>query len=74
MEGFARLMHTPLGYDPHNIVSVGVPLHKNAFPAWAARAAYFEQLRSERRGDSRRHHGSDLKQRNSAAQRIEPAI
>jgi predicted permease len=46
MEGFARLMHTPLGYDPHNIVSVGVPLHKNAFPAWAARAAYFEQLRA----------------------------
>jgi len=44
MEGFARLMHTPLGYDPHNIVSVGVPLHKNAFPTWAARAAYFEQL------------------------------
>ena len=46
MEGFARLMHTPLGYDPHNIVSVGIPLHKNALPAWAARAAYFEQLRA----------------------------
>lgn len=46
MEGFARLMHTPLGYDPHNIVSVGVPLHKNAFSVWAARAEYFEQLRA----------------------------
>jgi predicted permease len=46
MEGFARLMHTPLGYDPHNIVSVGVPLHKNTFTAWPARAAYFEQLRA----------------------------
>jgi predicted permease len=46
MKGFARLMHTPLGYDPHNVVSVGVPLHKNAFTTWAARAAYFEQLRA----------------------------
>ena len=46
MEGFARLMHTPLGYDPHNMMSVGVPLHENAFTTWAARAAYFEQLRA----------------------------
>ena len=47
MQGFARLMHTPLGYDPHNIVSVGVPLHRNTFTTWAARAAYFEQLRAK---------------------------
>src|ERR1700738_2063209 len=46
MEGFARLMHTPLGYAAHNSVSVGGRLHKNAFPAWAARAAYFERLRA----------------------------
>ncbi len=45
MESFVHLMHTPLGYDPHNIVSMGVPLHRNAFTTWAARAAYFEQLR-----------------------------
>jgi len=47
MEGFARLIHTPLGYDPHNTVSVGIPLHKNAFTTWAGRAAYFEQLRAK---------------------------
>ena len=23
MKGFLRLMHTPLGYDPHNVMSVG---------------------------------------------------
>ena len=30
MESFARLIHTPLGYDPHHVISVGIPLHKNA--------------------------------------------
>jgi predicted permease len=43
--GFLRLIHTPLGYDPHNIMSVGIPLHENSYVTWAARAAYFEQLR-----------------------------
>jgi predicted permease len=27
IEGFVRLMHTPLGYDPHNVMSVGIPMH-----------------------------------------------
>jgi len=47
MKGFAQLMHAPLGYEPHNIVSVGIPLHRNSFTTWAARAAYFEQLRAK---------------------------
>jgi predicted permease len=37
-------MHAPLGYDPHNIMSVGIPIHDGTYPEWAARAAYFEQL------------------------------
>jgi predicted permease len=44
MEGFLRLIHTPLGYDPHNVMSVGIPVHDGAYPAWEARKAYFEQL------------------------------
>lgn len=43
---FMRLMHANLGYDPHNVMSVGVPVHENTLPTWEARAAYFEQLRS----------------------------
>jgi predicted permease len=46
MEGFLRLIHTPLGYDPHNVMSVGIPVHDGAYPNWEARLAYFEQLRN----------------------------
>ena len=45
MEGFLRLMHTPLGYDPHNVISVGIPVHEGTYSTLAARQAYFEQLK-----------------------------
>jgi hypothetical protein len=32
MEGFLKLIHTPLGYDPHNVMSVGIPVHDGAYP------------------------------------------
>ncbi len=44
MEGFLRLIHTPLGYDPHNVMSVGIPVHDGSYPTWPAREAYFEHL------------------------------
>ncbi len=47
MRGFLHLLRTPLGYDPHNVMSVGIPVHDGAFPTWAARSAYFEQLLSK---------------------------
>ena len=47
MEGFLHLMRTPLGYDPHNVMSVGIPVHDGAYPTWQAREAYFEQLRNK---------------------------
>ena len=46
MQGFLHLMHTPLGYDPINVMSVGIPVHDGAYPNWKARLAYFEQLHS----------------------------
>jgi predicted permease len=46
MEGFLRMVHTPLGYDPHNVMSVGIPVHDGAYPTWEARLAYFETLRN----------------------------
>lgn len=47
MEAFVGLMHKPLGYDPHNVMSVGIPLHDGAYTTWTARAAYFEQMRAK---------------------------
>ena len=47
MEAFLELMHTPLGYDPHNVMSVAIPLHDGAYTGWASRAAYFEQMRAK---------------------------
>ncbi len=44
IEGFLRVAHTRLGYDPHNIMSVGIPIHENAYKSWPERAAYFQQL------------------------------
>ena len=47
MEAFEGLMHKPLGYDPRHVMSVGIPLHDGAYTTWAARAAYFEQMRAK---------------------------
>jgi putative ABC transport system permease protein len=46
IEGFLRIAHVRLGYDPHNIMSVGIPVHEGAYTTWAQRATYFEQLRA----------------------------
>jgi putative ABC transport system permease protein len=46
MEGFLKLMRTPLGYDPHNVMSVGIPIHDGTYKTLAERATYFEQLRA----------------------------
>lgn len=47
IRGFLNLLHTPLGYDPHNIMSVGIPVHDGSYPTWEARSAYFELLRNK---------------------------
>jgi putative ABC transport system permease protein len=44
MQGFVRMMRVNLGYDPHNVMSVGIPVHDNSYTAWEARRAYFHQL------------------------------
>jgi len=46
IEAFLHLLHMNLGYDPHNIMSVGIPVHEGTYKTWAERAAYFERLRS----------------------------
>lgn len=47
IEGFVSMMRVDLGYNPHNIMSVGIPVHENAFPTWTERSNYFTQLRDK---------------------------
>ena len=44
IEGFLHVAHRDLGYDPHNVMSVGIPIHDGTYASWPARAAYFEKL------------------------------
>jgi predicted permease len=46
-KGFLRLMNANLGYDPHNAMSVPIPIHENTHVAWKDRAEYFEQIRAK---------------------------
>jgi len=45
IRGFSHMMRRPLGYDPHHVMSVGIPVHENTLNGWAERAAYFTHLR-----------------------------
>src|SRR5262249_31157025 len=45
IHGFTQMMQRPLGYDPHGVMSVGVPVHENTLKTWAERSAYFTQLK-----------------------------
>ncbi len=44
IQGFLKLSHMTLGYDPHNVMSVGIPVHEGAYKTWAERKAFFEQI------------------------------
>jgi putative ABC transport system permease protein len=44
IEGFLHLAHMNLGYDPHNVMSVGIPVHEGAYKTWPERKAFFEQI------------------------------
>ena len=47
IEGFVRMLRVNLGYNPHNVMSVGIPVHENTFSTWADRSNYFTQLRDK---------------------------
>src|SRR5467141_3234636 len=44
VQGFVRMVRVDLGYDPHNTMSVGIPVHDNTYTTWEARRTYFNQL------------------------------
>jgi predicted permease len=43
--GLLNLAHANLGYDPHNTMSVGIPVHDNTYMTWEQRSVYFDQIR-----------------------------
>jgi putative ABC transport system permease protein len=47
IEGFVHMMRIPLGYDPHHVMSVGIPIHDNTYKSIAERSNYYEQLREK---------------------------
>ncbi len=44
--GFLNLVHADLGYDPHNAMSLPIPVHDNTHVSWEERSQYFQQLRA----------------------------
>jgi len=44
IEGFLKVSHVTLGYDPHNIMSVGIPIHDGTYKTWPERSAFFEKM------------------------------
>lgn len=47
IRAFLRLMNTNLGYDPHNTISLRIPVHQNTYTTWETRSTYFERLRQK---------------------------
>lgn len=47
IQTFLRMMHTPLGYDPHNVMAVAMPIDSGAYNTWAKRSTYFEEMRKK---------------------------
>ncbi|MGA7522612.1 MAG: ABC transporter permease [Acidobacteriaceae bacterium] len=45
IQGFVRMLHVNLGYNPHDVMSVGIPVHQHTYSTWAERSDYFAQLR-----------------------------
>jgi predicted permease len=45
-KGFLKLVNADLGYDPHQTMSLPIPVHENTYPTWKERSEYFEQIRA----------------------------
>jgi putative ABC transport system permease protein len=47
IRAFLKLARTPLGYDPHDVMSVGLPLRPSAYASEPQRAAFIDALRDK---------------------------
>jgi putative ABC transport system permease protein len=46
-KGFVRMLNMDLGYDPHNKLTLPIPVHDNTHMSWQDRSQYFEQIRQK---------------------------
>jgi predicted permease len=44
---FLSLLHTELGYDPHNTMILATPLPPNHYTTWESRAAFFDRIQQK---------------------------
>jgi predicted permease len=44
IDGFRRMLHVSLGYQPQHVMSVTIPLNEDAHKTWADRTRYFTEL------------------------------
>ena len=47
IQSFRRLLHSDMGFDPHNVADFSIPIHSNTYTTWEARTNYFQQLRDK---------------------------
>jgi predicted permease len=47
IQAFIHMNRVPLGYDPHHVMSIGIPLRENGHTTWADRSRFFAQLREK---------------------------
>ena len=45
-KGFLRMVNMELGYDPHQTMSLPIPIHVGTYTTWKERSEYFEQIRA----------------------------
>ena len=45
-KGFLRMVNMDLGYDPHQTMSLPIPIHDGTYTTWKERCEYFEQIRA----------------------------
>jgi predicted permease len=45
-KGFLRLVNMDLGYDPHQTMSVPIPIHQGTYGSWKERSQYFDEIRT----------------------------
>ena len=45
--GFLNLLRVNLGFDPHHVLAMDVPLHQNSYVDWKGRSVYFDQLQQK---------------------------
>ena len=74
IEGFVRLLHLPLGYDPHNVISIWIPLQERSYTSWSGRGGLFRAASGESGHCTRREDDGHCHQRHSAQCRLRNAV